>query len=143
MCGTTWFTCDYGSGDNWQHCNTGGKARVGPAAVDNPAYGGGARHCPPEDFGALTGYPDFLPWTLEPSQYQHKGPTEWCESLFLDLFDPDDIDAPPGSCSKDGPSTSSPYRQAVIVTQLYNFLSDPATLWRALQTERQGPPLQR
>ena len=88
------FTYLYDFGDHWEHRIAIEELRDGKADVDYPAFVDGARRCPPEDVGSVTGFEEFLAAALDPSHEDHAEMTVWYESRYLKRFDPDDIDLP-------------------------------------------------
>lgn len=88
------FTYLYDFGDHWEHIIAIEDLRDGKAEVDYPAFVDGARRCPPEDVGGVTGFEEFLAAAFDPSHVEHEDLTAWYEASYSKRFDPDDIDQP-------------------------------------------------
>ena len=76
------FEYEYDFGDAWEH-------EVLFEGVSGPSRGEryplcleGARACPPEDVGGVTGYADFLEAIADPENEEHDGLLEWAGGRF-------------------------------------------------------------
>lgn len=72
---TTGFGYEYDFGDSWSHEILLEDADVGPVEV--PRVTAGARACPPEDCGGISGYRDLLAALADPDQSDHAELLDW------------------------------------------------------------------
>jgi hypothetical protein len=82
------FDYEYDFGDGWQHevlfeghlnCEPG---KTYPVCLE------GARACPPEDVGGVTGFSNFLEAITDPGNEEHDESLEWAGGWF----DPEEFD---------------------------------------------------
>ena len=78
----------YDLGDNWRHAVTIEAVELAAPAQFYPRFVDGARRCPPEDVGGVSGYDEFLEAVREPCHPEHRRMLEW----YGGPYDPDDID---------------------------------------------------
>lgn len=78
---------DYDFGDNWRHDVRLEKVLPIEPGVRYPKCIGGARACPPEDVGGLSGYGYFLEAISDPMNDEHESTLTWVGGAF----DPDFI----------------------------------------------------
>jgi len=82
------FEYEYDFGDDWQHeirfegCTRAPRGARYPLCVD------GARACPPEDVGGVSGYAEYLEVLADPKHEQHESFVRW-----RGPFDPEKFDA--------------------------------------------------
>ncbi len=82
------FTYEYDFGDSWQHEITLEKTLESEPKVKYPRCLEGARACPPEDVGGVSGYADFLEAIADPKHPEHREMKEWIGGKF----DPEKFD---------------------------------------------------
>jgi hypothetical protein len=88
------FRYDYDFGDNWRHDVVIEKLRQIEEGVRYPKCIGGARACPPEDVGGISGYGDFLQAIGDPMNEEHESMLMWVGGAFnSELFSTDDVNA--------------------------------------------------
>ncbi len=76
------FEYEYDFGDGWQHeVLFEGRLKAEPGKR-YPLCLEGARACPPEDVGGITGYADFLEAIADPENDEHDGLLEWAGGRF-------------------------------------------------------------
>jgi hypothetical protein len=82
------FRYEYDFGDNWRHLVE--VETMFDALVDavHPLCVGGARACPPEDCGGVSGYEDFLIAIRDPAHEEHDHLLGWAGGAF----DPEGFD---------------------------------------------------
>ncbi len=83
------FAYLYDFGDLWAHELFVENILVPQAGVRYPICLAGARACPPEDAGGMTGYETLLEAIHDPNHPQHEEYLEW----IGDSFDPEAFDA--------------------------------------------------
>jgi hypothetical protein len=72
----------YDFGDNWEHDVELEKILTSAGATDSPICLDGARHCPPEDVGGVTGYEEFLEAIFDPTHEDCQQMLEWAGGRF-------------------------------------------------------------
>ena len=77
----------YDFGDNWRHEVVLEKIVPVSAAVKTPICVGGARRCPPEDVGSISGYEEFLKVIFDPAHEEYEHLVGWAGGHFHDEFD--------------------------------------------------------
>jgi hypothetical protein len=83
------FDYEYDFGDGWQHeVLFEGHLKCEPDET-YPVCLEGARACPPEDVGGVSGYADFLQKITDRGNEEHDGSLEWAGGWF----DPEEFDA--------------------------------------------------
>jgi hypothetical protein len=90
-----WFSMEnrlanyiYDFGDNWEHKIQLEKILPRDIKVNYPICIKGKRACPPEDFGGVWRYADFLEIIKNPNHEEHKEMLEWAGGEF----DPEHFD---------------------------------------------------
>lgn len=78
----------YDYGDNWQHDLLVETVGMPDPRMAYPCCLSGARACPPEDVGSVTGYRDFLVGIREPKHPEHDTWLTWTGGVF----DPEGFD---------------------------------------------------
>jgi hypothetical protein len=76
------FTYDYDFGDNWEHVLTVEQTLPPDEGVRYPTCLEGARACPPEDVGGISGYKNFLDAVKNPDHPEHDEYLEWIGGEF-------------------------------------------------------------
>ena len=76
------FTYDYDFGDNWEHVLTVEQMLPPDEGVRYPTCLEGARACPPEDVGGISGYKNFLDAVKNPDHPEHDEYLEWIGGEF-------------------------------------------------------------
>ena len=90
--GRTSFLYEYDLGDSWRHDITL-LGTVGGEAEEKPACISGARVCPPEDCGGVTGYYHLLEALADPGHEDHDMLMEWVGGKFdPEAFDVEALD---------------------------------------------------
>jgi Plasmid pRiA4b ORF-3-like protein len=82
------FTYLYDFGDHWEHRIEVKREIPLLPGEEVPILLGGARRCPPEDVGSLSGFEDFLEAMADQAHPEHDDMT----TCYGGAFDPDDID---------------------------------------------------
>ena len=82
------FTYEYDFGDSWEHEIVLEKTLEPEPKVKYPRCVEGARACPPEDVGGVSGYADFLEAMADPKHPDHREMKEWIGGKF----DPEKFD---------------------------------------------------
>ena len=82
------FTYEYDFGDSWEHEIVLEKTLEPELKVKYPRCVEGARACPPEDVGGVSGYADFLEAMADPKHPEHREMKEWIGGKF----DPEKFD---------------------------------------------------
>ena len=82
------FTYEYDFGDSWEHEIVLEKTLEPELKVKYPRCVEGARACPPEDVGGVSGYADFLEAIADPKHPDHREMKEWIGGKF----DPEKFD---------------------------------------------------
>jgi hypothetical protein len=82
------FAYNYDFGDYWQHVLVVEKTLPPQEGTRYPVCLAGARACPPEDVGGISGYESFLQALGDPAHPEHKDFSEW----IGDSFDPEAFD---------------------------------------------------
>ena len=86
------FMYDYDFGDNWQHVLVVEKTLPPQEGIQDPVCLAGARACPPEDVGGLSGYQNFLEAMRDPRHPEHQEFLDWIGGEFdSEEFDVDQI----------------------------------------------------
>ena len=76
------FEYEYDFGDGWQHeILFRGSPQVRTGEANTQLCLEGARACPPEDVGGVTGYADFLETISDPENEEHDGLLEWAGGM--------------------------------------------------------------
>ena len=78
---TSTFKYEYDLGDSWIHEITLEQSRAGNSE-DGLRCTGGARACPPEDYGGPPGYEMFLEAITDPRHEEHEAMLEWIGGQF-------------------------------------------------------------
>jgi len=78
----------YDFGDSWRHLVTLESLSLAETGLSYPRCIGGARKCPPEDCGGLSGFEEFLEIIADTTHEEHEATLEWCGGAF----DPDGFD---------------------------------------------------
>ena len=78
----------YDFGDNWEHDVVLEEILASESATELPICLDGARHCPPEDVGGVSGYEGFLEAIFDPSHEDYQQMLEWAGGRFQ----PEDFD---------------------------------------------------
>jgi hypothetical protein len=78
----------YDFGDEWDHALEVEEIRPQEEKVRYPMCLDGARACPPEDVGGMSGYEDFLEAIKNPKHPEHEDRVEWIGGSF----DPEALD---------------------------------------------------
>ena len=90
--GRTFFLYEYDLGDSWRHDITL-LGTVEGEAGEKIACIAGARACPPEDCGGVTGYYHLLEALADPGHEDHDMLTEWVGGKFdPEAFDVERVD---------------------------------------------------
>jgi len=76
------FAYDYDFGDNWEHILVVEKTLPAQEGVRYPVCLAGARACPPEDVGGISGYENFLQAIGDPKHPEHQEFLEWIGGEF-------------------------------------------------------------
>jgi len=85
--GRTSFLYEYDLGDSWRHEITLLGTMEGESE-EKPGCTAGARACPPEDCGGITGYYELLAALSDPNHEDHDAMLEWVGGKFNpDAFD--------------------------------------------------------
>jgi hypothetical protein len=89
----TQFAYEYDFGDSWWHLVTVEKILPpDPAFAGRALCVGGARACPPEDCGGVSGYADLLETIQDPEHEEHESMMEWLGGpLDPEAFDRDKV----------------------------------------------------
>jgi hypothetical protein len=74
------YTYDFG--DNWRHDVVLEKILPANDLVKIPICLDGARHCPPEDVGGVSGYQEFLEAIFDPTHEEYEHMIEWAGGPF-------------------------------------------------------------
>ena len=82
------FLYVYDFGDDWRHDVIVEGIHDGDPVMEYPAFVDGARRCPPENVGGVSGFMEFLEAVLDPFHKQHARMVEW----YGGPFDPGDMD---------------------------------------------------
>jgi len=77
----------YDFGDNWRHEVVLEKIIPVDDLVKNPICLDGARRCPPEDVGGVSGYERFLEVIFDPTHEDYEHFVGWAGGHFVDEFD--------------------------------------------------------
>ena len=86
------YTYDFG--DYWQHDVVLERILFSDQPNKPPVCLDGARHCPPEDVGGVSGYENFLEAIFDSSHEEHQGMLEWAGGYFQpEEFDAAEINA--------------------------------------------------
>lgn len=83
------FEYEYDFGDNWQHEILYEGCLRAPRGARYPLCIDGARACPPEDVGGISGYEEYLEAMTDPQHEQHESFMEWRGPFDPERFDPD------------------------------------------------------
>jgi hypothetical protein len=84
------YTYDFG--DNWRHVIHYETFGVVDPKRSYPRCVGGARRCPPEDCGGVSGYREFLEAITDPMHPEHESYLEWVGGSYdPDDFNPDEV----------------------------------------------------
>ena len=78
----------YDFGDNWEHDVVLEEIFASKSAAESPICLDGARRCPPEDVGGVSGYEEFLEAIFDPSHEDYQQMLEWAAGRFQ----PEDFD---------------------------------------------------
>jgi len=89
---------EYDFGDSWMHEVRFEDVYEAKPGVAYPRCLDGARHCPPEDCGGVSGYEDFLRAIADPSDPEHDMYLQWISGAF----DPEEFD--PAKVNFDDPA---------------------------------------
>jgi hypothetical protein len=82
----------YDYGDNWEHTIKLENILSREKGVTYPICVGGARACPPEDCGGISGYKKFLDTIMDPHHKRHKELLDWVGGDFdPEYFDAEDV----------------------------------------------------
>jgi hypothetical protein len=82
------FRYSYDFGDGWEHTIRVEQIRRDVPEGDVPRLLGGARACPPEDCGGVSGYYDLLDAIADPEHEEHESMLEWLGGGY----DPEEYD---------------------------------------------------
>ena len=77
----------YDFGDNWRHDVVLEKILPMASAANRPICLDGARRCPPEDVGGVSGYQELLDVIFDPAHEQYEHFVGWAGGHFQDDFD--------------------------------------------------------
>ncbi len=80
----------YDFGDHWEHVVVIETTAIGDPELTYPRFVDGARRCPPEDVGSVSGFFEFLEAILDPRHDEHPRMLEW----YGGPYDPNDIGLP-------------------------------------------------
>jgi pRiA4b ORF-3-like protein len=83
------FLYEYDFGDGWEHTVMVEEILNLQPGVHYPNCMGGARACPPEDCGGISGYENFLEAIRDPDHEEHGEMLEWIGGEF----EPEEFDA--------------------------------------------------
>jgi len=72
----------YDFGDNWEHAVVLEEILASESATELPICLDGARHCPPEDVGGVSGYEGFLEAIFDSSHEDYQQMLEWAGGRF-------------------------------------------------------------
>jgi hypothetical protein len=72
----------YDFGDDWRHDIMLENILPAPGAAFRPVCIAGARHCPPEDVGGVSGYEEFLEVVFDPAHKEHEHMISWAGGRF-------------------------------------------------------------
>jgi hypothetical protein len=83
---------EYDFGDGWEHKIVLEKILPNSPGLPFPACVAGARACPPEDCGGVSGYGEFLEAIADPFHPEHEDITQWIGGEFdPEYFDKDEV----------------------------------------------------
>jgi len=82
------FAYNYDFGDYWQHVLVIEKTLPPQEGIRYPVCLAGARACPPEDVGGISGYDNFLQALKDPDHPEHQEFLDWIGGTF----DPEEFD---------------------------------------------------
>lgn len=82
----------YDFGDDCEHLLVHEGIELAEASLNYPRCVAGARRCPPEDYGGVHGYVEFLEIVGNPKHSEHVSMMQWAGGDYdLDAFDPEGI----------------------------------------------------
>jgi hypothetical protein len=81
------FSYLYDFGDHWEHAVVIEATEAADPKLSYPRFVDGARRCPPEDVGSVSGFFEFLEAVIDPGHVEHQRMIRW----YGRIFDPHDI----------------------------------------------------